>query len=208
MTRTTDRFRPPYGKRVIEAPRQCVFVGTANLDSYLKDETGNRRFWPVKCGRIDIDALRENRDQIWAEAIAEYHKGHPWWLENRDLVKAAEAEQAERYLADAWDQPVQDYLLGKNETSIADILQTVLNLPQGQWTQQDQNRVARCLIAAGWKRYRRRFGDRREWRYQRGFDDRVGPVVSKPNGHETRDNSNLVPVGPSLNPASGDKKAP
>jgi hypothetical protein len=57
MSRTTDRFRPPYGKRLIESPRQCVFAGSVNHSSYLRDDTGGRRFWPVACGRIDIDFL-------------------------------------------------------------------------------------------------------------------------------------------------------
>ena len=59
ITRTTDRFRPPYGSRIIESPRSCVFWGTTNADGYLKDETGGRRFWPVKIGKINVDLLRE-----------------------------------------------------------------------------------------------------------------------------------------------------
>ena len=57
MSRTTDRFRPPYGMRLVESPRQCVFAGTVNHGTYLRDETGGRRFWPVVCGRIDVEGL-------------------------------------------------------------------------------------------------------------------------------------------------------
>jgi predicted P-loop ATPase len=69
ISRSTDRFRPPYGSRVIESPRSCVFWGTTNSDAYLKDETGGRRFWPIKAGRINIDALAAARDQLWAENV-------------------------------------------------------------------------------------------------------------------------------------------
>jgi predicted P-loop ATPase len=68
VSRATDRFRPPYGARVIESPRSCVFWGTTNSDTYLKDETGGRRFWPIKAGRIDVNGLAAARDQLWARS--------------------------------------------------------------------------------------------------------------------------------------------
>src|SRR5258705_13581474 len=67
-SRTHDRARPAYGRYVTEQPRRCVLFATTNNDTYLKSQTGNRRFWPVRRNRIDINALRSNRDQLWAEA--------------------------------------------------------------------------------------------------------------------------------------------
>src|SRR5260221_10340210 len=78
MARSTDRFRPPYGKRVIEVPRQCVFAGSVNVNSYLRDETGGRRFWPIVCSKIDIDGLSAARDGLWAEARDRYLAGEAW----------------------------------------------------------------------------------------------------------------------------------
>jgi predicted P-loop ATPase len=58
VSRRSDRFRPPYGKHVVDQPRQCVFAGTINpLEGYLNDPTGARRFWPVVCGDIDLETL-------------------------------------------------------------------------------------------------------------------------------------------------------
>jgi hypothetical protein len=69
ITRKVDRFRPSYGRRVIEVPRQSVFIGSTNSDAYLKDETGGRRFWPIRCGNIDLKAIERDRPQLWAEAL-------------------------------------------------------------------------------------------------------------------------------------------
>jgi putative DNA primase/helicase len=70
-------------------PRQCVFASPVNHGTYLRDETGERRFWPVVCGEIDIQALQRARDQIWAEANARLRSGASWWLETPDLVRLA-----------------------------------------------------------------------------------------------------------------------
>ena len=91
ITRRIDRFRPSYGRRVIEVPRQSVFFGTTNADTYLKDETGGRRFWPIKCGVIDLKAIRRDRDQIWAEALELYRAGTRWWLTDKQEIELAHA---------------------------------------------------------------------------------------------------------------------
>ena len=111
LTRTTDRYRPPYERYVVEVPRQCVFAGSVNPDTYLRDETGNRRFWPVRCGTIDLDALRRDRDQLWAEAVARYREGAIWWIDDPDLIAAANVEQDARYQSDAWDARIDRWLV-------------------------------------------------------------------------------------------------
>jgi predicted P-loop ATPase len=167
MSRTTDRFRPPYGKRLIESPRQCVFAGTVNHSSYLRDDTGARRFWPIACGAIHIAALARDRDQLWAEAKARYDQGGVWWLETPELVSVAAQEQADRFESDPWEEILAGWLGSRISVSISEALSCCLDKPRAQWTQADKNRVACCFRALGWERYRERQGTTLEWRYRR-----------------------------------------
>jgi putative DNA primase/helicase len=168
MSRTTDRFRPPYGHHVIEQPRQCVFAGTANHNEYLRDDTGGRRFWPLTCSVILVDQLAADRDQLWAEAMHRYRNGEKWWLDSRQITRDAEDEQAARYQSDAWMTIITEFCAGVETVSIDEILKGALFLPIDKWGQREQNRVASCLRAAGWERYQQRQGpQKRPWRYRR-----------------------------------------
>jgi predicted P-loop ATPase len=167
ITRSTDRFRPSYGRRVIEVPRQAVFFGSTNALEYLKDETGARRFWPVRCGRIDHDAIVRDRDQLWAEAVALYNAGEPWWLTDEALLLEAHGQQDARYQDDPWHEFITNYCAAAEDVSVAEILEA-LGVERARWTQADQNRVARCLMRLGWGRYQKRLPSReRQWRYRR-----------------------------------------
>jgi predicted P-loop ATPase len=167
MSRTTDRFRPPYGKRLIESPRQCIFAGTVNHSAYLRDDTGGRRFWPVACGSIDIDRLARDRDQLWAEAKARFDAGAVWWLETGELTVAAAQEQADRFDGDPWEEVLARWCENRTSISVSEVLSCCLDKPKAQWTQADKNRVARCFRTLGWERYRDRQGVTLEWRYRK-----------------------------------------
>jgi len=109
LSASEDTYRKPYGRGEATYLRQCIFVGTTNHDDYLIDETGNRRFWPVKCGRIDIELAREWRDQLFAEAIDAFSKREQWWL-SRDIETLAEDEQQQRMVEDVWEQKAIDLI--------------------------------------------------------------------------------------------------
>jgi predicted P-loop ATPase len=156
ISRTTDRFRPPFGRTVQSYPRQCVFIGTTNAETYLKDETGGRRFWPIRCGAIDVATIKRDRDQLWAEAVHWYRQGERWWLDKGGAALASE-EQDQRFAADPWQALIASYLDQADPqagVSVQDILGNCLSKPRESWTQLDQNRVAACLMALGWEKYR------------------------------------------------------
>ena len=94
-----DVFRPAYGRNTVEHPRQCVFIGSTNDRSFLKDRTGNRRYWPVPVGHVLprrgswTDLGQDEIDQIWAEADHRYTAGEPLWLDTKYLQREAFAHQ-------------------------------------------------------------------------------------------------------------------
>jgi predicted P-loop ATPase len=168
ITRTLDRFRPPYGSRLLESPRSCVFWGTTNSDAYLKDETGGRRFWPVKSGKINIALLREIRDQLWAEAVVLYEAGEPWWITKKETMADAERHQRDRYVGDPWDEIIGSYMDLHSEVTIDEVLRSALSLEIGRCGQLEMNRVARSLRALGCHRFQARTsGGKRVWKYRK-----------------------------------------
>jgi predicted P-loop ATPase len=167
LSRKTDRFRPPYGARVIEAPRQCVLVGTTNGDAYLKDETGARRQWPVRATKISPEAIERDRDQLWAEAVHLYRTGRRWWIDDPAIASAATEEQDDRYSVDPWDEVIARYVDVRTEVSVSEILRDVLGIPINDWSQFNQNRVARSLKSRKWFRCQKQIGERRQWLYRR-----------------------------------------
>jgi predicted P-loop ATPase len=150
LSRATERYRPPYGRVEVIEPRQCTFVGTTNREMYLRDETGGRRFWPVKCGEIDIDRLIEDRDQLFAEAVNLYQAGVPWWPDRAFEAEHIENEQAARYELDAWCDPVLRHLQTAARTTINEIAVTALGLDIARLGPAEQKRIAAILRRLGW----------------------------------------------------------
>lgn len=110
LSSAIDHYRPSYGRKYRDFPRQTVFIATTNEESYLVDRSGNRRFWPVRCGKVDVSALRRDRDQLWAEAVALYDKGEKWHIDSAALAKLCEEEQADRETPDDWISFVEAWL--------------------------------------------------------------------------------------------------
>ena len=170
ITRTVDRFRPPYGTAIIESPRSSVLIGTLNPEGgYLKDATGARRFLPVRCLLVDIHGLRVDRDQIWAEARHYFLDGESWWFTTDETALVA-GEQEERYEGDSWSDGIDEYLIGLVETTVSDILEKALDIPRAQWTKPTEIRVGKHLQIRGWSRQRVSKGGIRHYVY---FNERL-----------------------------------
>ncbi len=142
----TDRFRGSYDARSSDHPRQCIFAGTTNADDWGNDETGLRRFWPVRCGFVDRLALARDRDQLFAEAFVEYQRSPDWWT-----VPAVSVEvQADRQATDAWADLVLPYVALLSQARIVDVLAGAIKMTPDQMDKWSQMRVAKILKFAGW----------------------------------------------------------
>jgi predicted P-loop ATPase len=162
LTRRIDIYRPPYGRKDLHQPRQCMFIGTVNERVYLTDPTGGRRFWPVVTGEIDIDLLASWRDQLFAEALARYRRSEKWWpgaeFESRHIT----SEQEQRYEADAWEEPITDYLGSKTESTVFEVARQGLGFTADKIATHDQRRITNILQRLGWARGTRQ-ATRRPW---------------------------------------------
>jgi predicted P-loop ATPase len=168
ITRTHERYRPPYGYCEVTEPRQCIFVGTTNRDAYLRDETGGRRFWPLIAGTIDPIALRHDRDQLYAETVVRYREGKRWWPDKDFEQQYMVPEQAARYEGDAWEEPIVRFLdgsvtdgkpsAGRKQVTVYEVARYALDIDTPRISTSDQRRIAAALEQLGWRRQRGREG--------------------------------------------------
>ena len=152
VTRSEERFRPSYGRQEAFEPRQCLFVGTTNLETYLSDETGARRFWPIRVGRICIDGLAAARDELFAEAVAVYKKGEPWWPDPDFERKQIRPEQEARQDVDVWEEPIAEYLNGRRRVTVLEVARNAVLIDADRKVgRAEQNRITRILKSLKWK---------------------------------------------------------
>lgn len=113
ISKAEDTYRPAYGRHTVVYPRQCLFYGTTNDPDFLKDKSGNRRFWPVDVTGFDSGRLRgleEEVDQLWAEAVVRWRAGETLWMDEETLARAAEEAQERFTVADDLTGQIVEYL--------------------------------------------------------------------------------------------------
>jgi len=169
LSRQHDEARMAYGHKNTRMARQFVIIGTTNeTDGYLRDATGNRRFWPVRIQRFNLEKLRADRDQLWAEAAEAERLGESIRL-NPALYEAAAVEQEARLRG---DDPLVDVLYralgnrtGKLRVSDAFL---ICGIEAGKANQDQIERFGRAIRELGWERKRRRFDGSLEYAYVKG----------------------------------------
>ncbi len=156
FSQVRDRFRPSYGRMAQDFPRQCVFIGTTNQDEYLKDYTGNRRYWPIRCGQINKQYIIDNRDQLWAEAVHLFGKGGHWWPD-KNVAELFFDEQDARLQLDPWHYKIEDFLRSTTAGFVTadQVINEAIKKDDAHVTRADQNRIAPIIKAIGWVKGRK-----------------------------------------------------
>jgi hypothetical protein len=181
LSRRVDRARLSYQRTTSEVPRQCVIIATTNSKNYLRDITGNRRFWPTKVERFRLPELRQDCDQLWAEAAQREANGESIRL-SPDLYDAAMAQQEERLIGDPWvgtlEQALGPYEHGRILS--ADVW-TILNIPPGMQSQDHNGRMGDAMREMGWERVKYSLAGKTRWHYAKGTSNQryVRIIVSR-----------------------------
>lgn len=145
ITKKVDRYREKFGRIAIDHPRQCVLVGTTNETEWIKDQSGGRRFWPIKCGQADIDAIARDRDQLFAEAVHNFKDGDEGYLVPVEETKQLQEDRREQ---DVWEEILYPHLLLLNRITLGEAMKLIgvqnekMNGPYGK-------RTASCLVKLG-----------------------------------------------------------
>jgi len=163
ITRSIEQYRPSYARKEVWEARQCVFIGTTNKTAYLRDETGGRRFWPVLCGVVDLEALKRDRDQLFAEAISLYRSKAAWWPTSDFEAKHIRPHQERRYEEDAWEQAIISWLPNVSKTTILEIARQALSLETARLGTAEQRRISAVLERSQWVRGPRGRNGERYW---------------------------------------------
>jgi len=158
LTRRIDRMRLPYAKSSEDFRRQGIFIGTSNPDQvgYLDPNSENRRYWIVEVfKRLDEDALKAERDQLWAEAYHFYRKGEKLYLDE-DLELTARKIAKHRTPQDPWYEPIAHWAdvhyKPNDRLTVQVILETLLGMPLSKATRRDQIRIEAILITIGFSK--------------------------------------------------------
>jgi Virulence-associated protein E/Bifunctional DNA primase/polymerase, N-terminal len=173
ISRTHEEWVPKYREFAVQFPRRLVFIGTTNRNEFLVDDTGNRRWLPVKVGAVDVEAIRRDRMQLWAEARERFELLGVEYHAAQEL--AGEAHD-EHMVSDSWSDVVAHWLDAEDELSgeiprarkflrVADVLRDALGFDKKAIGRREESRVGAILRKLGFERKKVRDGGRIVWAY-------------------------------------------
>lgn len=170
LSRQVDEYRPVYGRREIRVPRQLVFAGTTNEWEWNKDPTGGRRFWPIEVTtQIDIDGLREVRDQLFAEAVERVNAGQRYWPTQDEQERLFDKEQLKRTITESFVDGIEDWvhqrsiLLKDQEFTLYMVATECLGMDASKISRDIQTRIGNALRQLDCKRVEKRNSEHRFW---------------------------------------------
>lgn len=150
LTTKNDYYRESYGHRHRDHFRSCCLIASTNDQEFLDDVTGGRRYWPIEVGNIDLDALRKDRSQLFAEAYKLYQSGATWW----EVPEVAKMEQEKRRKKDAWEEIIANYLVNTScviqRITVANIATDCLEISISDLDKGKQMRIANALKSLGY----------------------------------------------------------
>lgn len=192
LSTCTDKYRPAYGRRTVEIPRTCVFVGSSNREQFITDKTGGRRFYPVICNTVGYDLFdreaecREYIKQCWAEAFVK--RDTPFMQPFADRRLKSEIEEQQSTAAE------DDYRVGVIESYLADtshdqvcfgmLWEDALGNDMSKATKSDQTQIGMIMRnMPGWKRYNHqiRFGKYGLQKHWKRIKEQIAPTYDTPN---------------------------
>ncbi len=153
----TDSYRAAYARHAEDHPRTAIFAATSETDEYLQDSRGERRYWPLRCTEIRLDVLRENRDQLFAEAAVRYNEGADW---HSVPLSEARFEQSAREEIDIWMDKISEFVTARTAISASEVATSCLGIEAGKQTRSDQMRISKCLKKLGFSCKTERLGTR------------------------------------------------
>lgn len=160
ITRTHENWIPKYREFATQFPRRLVFVGTTNQDEFLADDTGNRRFLPVRVSNVDVSAVKQNRDQLWAEAKQMFIDSG---IQYQAAEQLATNEHEQYMIKDAWQDAVSKWLnvpdmltdekpIDKDYVTAIEVLKGAIGLDTKNIGRREEIRISKTLQELGYKK--------------------------------------------------------
>lgn len=160
ITRTHENWIPKYREFATQFPRRLVFIGTTNQDEFLSDDTGNRRFLPVRVSKVNVDGIRQNREQLWAEAKKLFSDSG---IQFSVAEQLAAREHDQYMIKDVWQETVSKWLnepdittgekpIDKNYVRSGDVLRWAIGLDPKNIGRREELRISKTLQSLGYEK--------------------------------------------------------